>query len=399
MELETWNSELATRNSELETMNTFQPFEMERMMSKLEFEVDYNLSESGVHPVVLSDLLDNDPIQIEEILATELNYAHANGAPGLRENISALYIGARPENVLVTVGAIEANYLAIRTLLSAGDEIAVMLPNYMQIWGIAKNHGLNLKTFKLREENDWSPDLDELESVTSEKTKMIAICNPNNPTGHILAEQEMKWIIDIAEKSGAWILADEVYTGAERETDLETPSFYGRYDRVVAIGSMSKAYGLPGLRTGWAAGPEDVLDEMWARHEYLALSVSMLSNKLTEIALSREVRPRLLARTRKYIREGYPILEKWINSQPKVFSVTPPEAAAIAFLKYELDINSTEFVDRLQKEKSVLIVPGDHFGLDRHIRISFGLPHGYLNAALDRIKELVTEIKNEEAGG
>ncbi len=365
---------------------------MERMMSKLENEVDYNLSESGVHPVLLSELLDNDSKRIEALLATELNYPHANGTPELRENIAALYIGARPNNVLVTVGAIEANYLAIRTLLSEGDEIVVMLPNYMQIWGIAKNHGLDVKTFNLVEKDGWAPDLEELESVVTEKTKLIAICNPNNPTGRILAEQEMKWIIDIAARSGAWILADEVYTGAERTVDEETQSFYSRYDKVIAIGSMSKAYGLPGLRTGWAVGPEDVIDEMWARHEYLAISATMLSNKLTALALSPEVRPKLIARTRKLIREGYPVLQEWMENQEGLFSLTPPEAAAIAFVRYNLDINSTEFVERLYKEKSVLIVPGDHFGLDQHVRISFGLPHNYLNAALDRIREMFEEI-------
>jgi aspartate/methionine/tyrosine aminotransferase len=370
---------------------------MERMMSKLEHEVDYNLSESGVHPVLLSELLNNEPQKIEALLATDLNYPHANGNPELRQNISALYVGARPENVLVTVGAIEANYLAVRTLLEPGDEIVIMLPNYMQIWGIAKNHDLKVKTFSLIEEDDWAPDLDELERVVTSETKLIAICNPNNPTGRILTENEMTRIVGIAERVGAWILADEVYTCAERLTDNETLSFYGRYDRVIAIGSMSKAYGLPGLRVGWATGPEAVLDEMWARHEYLAIAATMLSNKLTTIALSPEVRPRLLARTRKYIRDGYPVLEEWMSQQTGLFSLTPPEAAAIAFVKYDLDINSTEFVKRLQKEKSVLIVPGDHFGLDHHLRISFGLPHGYLDAALERIQELFVEIRSHSA--
>jgi len=366
---------------------------MERMMSKLEHEVDYNLSESGVHPVLLSELLDNEPKRIEGLLSTELNYPHANGIPELRQNISALYVGARPEQVLVTVGAIEANYLAIRTLLEEGDEIVVMLPNYMQIWGIAKNHGLDVKTFNLVEEKGWAPDLDELEDVATENTKMIAVCNPNNPTGRILTDKEMGRIVAVAERSGAWILADEVYTGAERLSDEETPSFYGRYDRVIAIGSMSKAYGLPGLRVGWAAGPEKTIDDMWARHEYLAISATMLSNKLAALALSSEVRPRLLARTRKFIRKGYPVLEEWMEEQTGLFSLTPPEAAAIAFVRYNLDINSTELVERLQKEKSVLIVPGDHFGLDRHLRISFGLPYGYLSTALERIHELVAEIQ------
>ncbi len=121
----------------------------------------------------------------------------------------------------------------------------------------------------------------------------------------------------------------------------------------------------------------------------------MLSNKLTALALSPEVRPRLIARTRKLIREGYPVLQDWMDQQEGLFSLTPPEAAAIAFVKYNLDINSTEFVERLYKEKSVLIVPGDHFGLDHHVRISFGLPHNYLNAALDRIREMFDEIREK----
>jgi hypothetical protein len=378
-------------------MNNFQPFAMERMMSKFEQSVDYNLSESGVHPVLLSELLEDNPDYINKLLATDLNYPHVNGIPQLRENIASMYNGAHPENVLVTVGAIEANYLTVRTLLSAGDEIIIMLPNYMQIWGIAKNHGLRIKTFPLREENGWAPDLDELEAIVTAETKLIAVCNPNNPTGRIMTRDEMERIVAVAEKNGAWILADEVYAGAERLTDEQTRSFFGLYDKVVAMGSMSKAYGLPGLRIGWAVGPEKTLDEIWARHEYVAISATMLSNKLSALALSPEVRPRLLARTRNYIRNGFPILKEWMDSHEDTFSLTPPQAAAIAFIRYKLDINSTEFTDRLMKEKSVLIVPGDHFGMDNFVRISFGLPQDYLTSALDRINKLVMEIKNNAA--
>jgi len=378
-------------------MSKFEPFVMERMMSKFEQTVEYNLSESGVHPMLLSELIADDPAYIDELLATDINYPHVNGIPELRENIASLYNGATSENVLVTVGAIEANYLTVRTLLSAGDEIVIMSPNYMQIWGIAKNHGLNVKTFNLREENGWAPDLEELESLVTSETKMIAVCNPNNPTGRAMTSEEMDRIVAIAERVGAWILADEVYAGAERKCDEQTQSFYGRYNKVIAMGSMSKAYGLPGLRVGWAVGPEKTLDDMWARHEYVALSATMLSNKLTALALSTEVRPRIIARTRKYIRDGFPVLKDWMDSHEGVFKVTPPDAAAIAFARYDLNINSTEFADRLMKEKSVLIVPGDHFGLDNFVRISFGLPHDYLTNALDRIHELIVEIKGKSA--
>jgi aspartate/methionine/tyrosine aminotransferase len=375
-------------------MREFQPFLMERMMSKYEQVVDYNLTESGVYPVFLKELLDGDPARIEGLLDTKLDYAHAEGIPELRENIAALYPGAKPENVLVTVGAAEANNITIQTLLNPGDAISIMLPNYMQIWGVAKNYGLNISEFNLQEGQSWALDGDGLQKSVNDSTKLIAVCNPNNPTGHILTESEMDDIIANADRAGAWILADEVYRGAERLTDVETPTFYGRYERVVATGSLSKAYGLPGLRIGWVVGPAECIHDIWARHEYITISASMLSNHLAALALSPAVRPRIIQRTRDYIRKGYRVLEQWMDSHGDTFSLTAPQAAAIAFVRYNLDINSTVLSERLCDEKSVYIVPGDHCGIDRHIRISFGLPHDYLVPALGRIHDLIMELSD-----
>ena len=373
-------------------MTKFQPFVMERMMSKWENVVDYNLSESGVHPMTLGELLAMDGKSPDALADVDFDYPQANGTVELRENIARHYPGAGPDNVLITVGAAEANYLTLHTLLDPGDEAVIMMPNYMQVWGVAKNHGLRIKTFNLLEAEGWAPDLAELERVVGPETKLIAVCNPNNPTGRIMTEAEMSAVVATAERVGAWILADEVYTGAERETDDEAPTFYGRSERVIAVGSMSKAYGLAGLRIGWAVGPAGTIDELWARHEYTTISTTMLSNKLAAIAMSETVRPKVLARTRKFIRDGYPVLEKWMQSHGNTFSLVAPEAAAIAFVRYHFDINSTTLVERIRDDKSVLIVPGDHFGLDNYIRISYGLPHDYLRAGLDRIHEAIMEL-------
>lgn len=375
-------------------MNDFHPFVMERMMSRFEQEVEFNLSESGVHPLRVKELLEYGPESLENILDTSLNYPHVNGIPKLREHISRMYDGADASQVLVTVGAIEANYISLHTLLEPGDELVMMLPNYMQLWGAAKNRGVTVKSFHLQEDQGWAPDLEELESTISPKTKMIAVCNPNNPTGRILTESEMDAIVDCARRHDAWILADEVYRGADRISDRENPSFFGRYDKVLAIGSMSKAYGLPGLRLGWVAAPGEIVDQIWARHEYITISTTMLSNQLAAIALSPKVRPKLLQRTRRYIREGYPLLHEWMAEHTGTFSLTPPDAGAITFIRYHLDINSTELTDRLRKEKSVLIVPGDHFGMDHFVRVSFGLPQDYLLPALDRFHQLILELQS-----
>ena len=372
-------------------MSAFQPFEMERMMSKWENVVEYNLSESGVHPMTLKELV-QDPDDLERLLNIEINYPQANGILPLRENIARLYPGSTPENVLVTVGCIEANYVAMQTLLEPGDEMAIMLPNYMQVWGLARNMGVRMREFHLDEAKDWGL-ADGWEKAITKQTKLIAVCNPNNPTGSILTDEEMDAVVNAAEKVGAWILADEVYAGAEREREEETPSFWGRYDKVLAQGSLSKAYGIPGLRIGWTVGPADTVDDMWARHEYLTISAGMLANHLAAYALSPEVRPRLIQRARDYIRRGYPILQAWMADHGGLFSVVPPQAAAIAFVGYDLDVNSTELVERLMKEKSVLIVPGDHFGLDHHLRISYGLKPDFLRAGLDRIHEMLVELQ------
>ena len=366
----------------------FVPFALERMMSAWENQVDYNLSESGVRPLTTEELVE-DPKKIEELLSTSLMYAQSNGIPELRKNIATLYPGATPENIIVTTGAAQANYTSLWTLMGPDDEIVVMLPNYMQIWGIAHNFGLKVKTFSLNAEQEWALNIEELNRAVTNKTKLIAVCNPNNPSGHILTAAEMAAVVSAADRAGAWLLTDEVYAGAEREIEEATPSFWGYYDKVMAIGSMSKAYGLPGLRVGWVVAPADTADQIWARQEYITISSTMLGNILASHALSPDVRPRLIGRTRDYIRRGYGNFERWAQEYEGLISWVPPQAAAIAFVRYHVEANSTELVERLIHEHSTYVVPGDHFGMDGHLRISIGLQEDYLLQGLDRVAKVI----------
>ena len=364
----------------------FIPFDLEYWQSIWEQQVDINLTESGVHPIRLDELLDGDSAFLAELMATEINYPHVNGIPELRENIARLYDGASPDNVLVTVGAAEANNVIMQTLLEPGDEVASLMPTYKQVWGIAENLGHRVRAFNLLADGAWALDTDGLDAATHDRTRVVAVVNPNNPTGHIMTAQEMDAVVDAADRSGAWILADEVYRGAEREREDETPSFFGRYDRVLAVGSTSKAYGLPGLRVGWIVGPPDTIEDLWRRHEYTTITASMLSNKLAALALSAEVRPRLIARTRDYIRAGYPVLQDWMNSQDGLFTYTPPDASAVTFIRYHLKVNSTELMQELCREASVFVGAGDSFGMDHHLRIAFGQDKTVLDEAFERIQ-------------
>ena len=374
----------------------FFPFMLEREMSIWEHQVKYNLSESGVHPMTVEELLGGDSKLIEDLLQTSLNYPQTNGSIELRDRIAALYKGATRDNVVVTTGAAQANFTSIISLLDPGDEIVVMLPNYMQIYGLAKNYRLKVKTFSLKEEINWGVDIDELNKVVGNKTVLIAVCNPNNPTGHIMVHEEREAVIRVADQVGAWILADEVYAGAEHHTDEVTASFWGDYEKVLAIGSLSKAYALPGLRVGWVVAPKDTTDEIWARQDYVTITNTMLANKLATHALSPGVREKLLTRTRKYLREGYSNFERWCRHNEDLVSFTPPDAAAIAFVRYHRDVSSSEIVRRLIHERDTYVVPGDHFGMDHHLRISYGLSEEYVNEGLSRIIEIISSYKSGE---
>ena len=372
---------------------TFTPFDLEYTQSVWEQQVDINLTESGVHPIRLDALLAGDEQMFNDLLATEINYPHVNGIPALRENIANLYDGATAGNVLVTVGAAEANNIVVNTLLQPGDEMATQTPTYKQVWGLAMNSGHAVKPFRLLSDAAWALDVDELNAQVNDKTRLIALVNPNNPTGYIMSEAEMDAVVAAADRVGAWILADEVYRGAERVREAETPSFYGRYDKVLAVGSMSKAYGLPGLRIGWVVGPPETIEDIWRRHEYTTITATILSNILAAYAMSSDVRPRLLQRTRDYIRNGFPVLETWMNSQDGLFTYTPPQASAVTFVRYHLDTNSTELMVKLIKEASVFVGAGDSFGMDKHIRIAFGQDKAVLDDAFSRIERTLESLR------
>jgi aspartate/methionine/tyrosine aminotransferase len=363
-------------------------FELERVQSLFENTVDYNLTESGFHPYTLSELLNTE--QIEQLSHKVIGYGQTNGSVQLRKNISAMYHNANEENVLVTNGSSEANFIACHTLLEKGDEVVMMVPNYMQIWGIAEEMGCTMKAFHLDEENQWKPDLKELETQVSNKTKMIALCNPNNPTGYVFTNEEMQQIVKIAKSADAWIYCDEVYRGAELN-GVTIESFIGMYDKVMVNGGLSKAYALPGLRLGWLVGPNKLITDTWAYHDYTSIAAGMMSQYIGEIALQPEKRQEILSRNRKMLNENLKTVKQWLDSYGGIFEYNEPKAGGMLFIKYKLDINSTELAEWLRNEKSVFILAGDVYGMDKHFRIGIGERKSYIIKGLDRINVALKE--------
>lgn len=363
-------------------------FKMERMQSLWENLVDYNLSESGVHPLTLKELLSAEELQ--QLTEVELGYTQTNGTPPLRQQIARLYPGLDPEDIMVTAGSSEANFLLMWSLIEPGDKVVFELPNYLQMWGLTRAFGARVEPLWLKEELGWQPDPAEIDRVITPGTKLVILTNPNNPTGSILKPGIRQQIIERVKEVGAWLIADEVYRGAERNGE-ETPSFYGQIEKVAVVGGLSKAYGLPGLRLGWLAGPAELVQKVWTYHDYTTISVSALTDHLATRALEPTRRLQLLKRTRNIIKTNLPILEKWLQSFDGLFNYQPPQAGAILFTAYKSKINSTQLVEKLLKEKNVLLVPGDHFELDHHLRLGYGSPPDYLQTALDRITEFLKE--------
>ena len=367
----------------------FEEFELERNQSLFEHEVDYNLSESGLHPLPLKSILTEDEQQ--ELLETELIYGYTTGTPMLREKIADLYTGADFDNVLATSGSAEANFVAVMTLLEPGDELIYMVPNYLQIRGIARSFGITVKELPLREELGWQWDMKELESMISSKTKMIGVCHPNNPTGSIVSKENMGKIIDIASGNDCWILSDEVYRGAELN-GIESPSFYGNYEKTIVNAGLSKAYRLPGLRIGWTVGPKDYIKKAWSFHDYTSISIAYHSDWVASRILDAKRRQQILDGTKQHLNQNMNTLVEWIDTCDGKLSLSPPQAGAIAFVRIKMDILSQDLTYHIRDNFSVLLTAGKWFGLEGFLRFGYGPPNEYLLEALDRIGQAIEAV-------
>ena len=365
-------------------------FELERSQSLWENRVDYNLTESGVHPYNIKEIMNQ--AEIDELLSLRIGYGQTNGSIELRETISNLYPSSNKDQILVTNGSAEANFISMWSLLKPEDELVLMLPNYRQSWGLANSFGVKVKPFYLKFEDNWEPDLSELQELISDKTKMISVCNPNNPTGAILEERTMHEIVNLAKEVDAWVYSDEVYSGVRIDGGIEEPTFWGMYDKTIVCNGLAKSYALPGLRMGWLVGPEEFIEEAWGYHDYTTNSTGIISQQIASLVLKPNLRKRILERNKDILKTNLSVLTKWLDQHPEIFEYVPPRAGGMVFIKYDLDINSTELARKLREEKSVLVVAGDCFGMDNYIRLGIGSEKEYFLKGLSLVDEILKEL-------
>ena len=369
-------------------------FAMERMQSLHWHRVEHDLSESGVSPLSIAELLDGTALGDAETFArTTLGYPLSEGSELTRERIAQWYPGATSTNVTLVNGGSEANLLTLFTLLDRDHRLAFEVPNYLQGWGLGRFFGRGTDTFRLELGDDrWALDVDSLDRAVGEDTKVVMVCNPNNPTGAVMTEAEMEAVIRVAERRGAWIVADEIYRGAELEGDADSPTFWGRSDRVVVTSGLSKAFAMPGLRIGWAVGPEAFVHDLWERHDYTTLTPGMIGDLLCGAAMEPAKRAEILGRTRRIVRSQLPRFEEWLHTHADIFRSASPVAGAIAYAEFDLPLSSTELTDRIREEQSVLLVPGDMFGLGKGLRFGFGYDIEHTLKGLAKVDETLAAV-------
>jgi aspartate/methionine/tyrosine aminotransferase len=365
-------------------------FAMERMQSTWENIVDYDMSESGVRPLTLRELTEMG-FDLESFLDVPLGYSQSNGTIELREGIAALYPGASVDHIEVTNGTSEANYLIALSQVQAGDHVAMQVPNYMQMWGVARGLGAEVKTFRLRTEAAWEPDWDEFERAVTDRTRLLYLSNPNNPTGSVLSDASMRRIVDRCQQTGTWLLSDEVYLGAEVNAP-RTKSFWGMGDRVIVTSGLSKAYGIPGVRIGWIVGPKEVVEACWSQHDYITIGPNKMSDRIARVAVEARNREQCYARTGDILRHNLPIAQEWARTFGGRLSWTPPTAGAIALMRYDADTPSLAIAEQIRSRQSTLIVPGVHVGIEGHLRIWLGGREEYLREGLRRIGTELTAL-------
>ncbi len=374
-----------------------EPFALERWMTVHELSATHDIAESGILPLSTSDLISfEEPDQreglLETLLETPLGYSDASGSLRLKTVLAGTYRDCGPENILVTTGAIEANFLLFNVLLEPGDHVVAVNPAYQQLNSVPRAVGADVSLWKIGPEG-YHYDLDELRRLTTPRTRLIVVNTPHNPTGAMLSEEELGLVYEMAESTGATLLCDEAYRWLDVPGgDPFAPPAFDYGPSAISVGTISKPFGLPGLRIGWMAAPAEIVAECWAMRDYVSLSPGKLSDALAILAFKH--RDRIVERNRKIIGRNLDAANRFVEERSDYLSWTPPRGGLLALLRYELDVPSLELANRLSEEHGVMLAPGSAFGFEHHLRIGIGQDPSVFAEGLRRTGVFFDDLRN-----
>ena len=370
-----------------------EPFLVEEWMNAYEGGARYNIAETCVESMSLRELCaytnEDESEFMCKIARLKLTYGDITGYPPLKEGIASLYRGLKGENVITTHGAAGANHHLFLSLLSPGDKVVSVMPTYQQLYSIPRSLGARVEILKLRKENAFLPDLDELESLVGNDTKLVCINNPNNPTGALIDAETLGNIVEIARRAGAYLMADEVYRHLTQD-DTYSESVADMYEKGISVGSMSKTFSMAGLRLGWiATRDEKAMREFLTHRDYDHIRSGMLDERVAALAVKNK--EAVFARNRGIVRENLAILDEWIRWE-KLFDYVKPSAGTTALVYYDRDIHSYRFARELYEREGVFVTPGDCFGEAKCFRIGYACDKNTLIAGLNGLSAYAETI-------
>ncbi len=371
-----------------------EPFFVEQWMNAHETTATWNVAETCVHSLTFAELLDlsGDPDGVmRRLKKTWLGYGDITGSPRLRAAIAALY-GERitADHVLTANGAIGANFLALYALVEPGTTVVSVQPTYQQLYSVPESLGAEVKVVRLREEDGYAPDVDAIRAAAGGRAGMIVLNNPNNPTGALIDAPLLREIVEVAREADAWLFCDEVYRKLEHAPATTAPSVADLYEKGVSSGSMSKSYSLAGLRTGWVAGPPEVIARCLDVRDYTTISGGVLDDALAAVAL--EHLDAVLARSLGIVRGNLEAVDAWIVGEPRLRYVRP-RAGTIALVHYDLDLPSVDFCQGLFDHNGAFVMPGVAFGEEHAFRLGYACAREVLEGGLAAVSDYLRTLE------
>lgn len=347
------------------------PFRIEEYMGRYEFSAKYLLSSSDAESQTIEEVLSLEPGAHDSFMKHWCGYTESSGAPWLREVLAKMYEQIQADEVIVMSSAEESIFLFWHTLLLPGDHAIVETPCYESALTLPKSAGAEVSEWRRQPDNGWAHDLGALEALIRPNTRALYINTPHNPTGLLMPPAIFNRVLNLAARHGLYVLCDEVYRELEHDPATRLPAGCDLYERALSLGSVSKTYGLPGLRLGWfACRDRAFLQRIVSLKHYTTICSSAPSEFLTALAFRH--RQKFIDRNLQIVLRNLPQLSTFFSRHADLFEWTPPDASTIGFARFKVAGDVQGFCEELLRQAGVLLLPGTVYDEPRHIRFGYG---------------------------
>jgi len=347
------------------------PFRIEHYFARHEFSARYLLASSDAESRTIQEVLDLEPGAHERLLQHWCGYTESPGAPSLRAAVAGIYLAIAPEQVLVSACAEEGILLVHHALLKPGDHVIVETPCFESAMELARSTGAEVSAWRRRWEDGWAHDVAALQKLVRPNTRMVYICTPHNPTGLLMDRAVLDELVELCRVRGIILFCDEVFRELEHDPAMRLPSACDLYENAISLGSMSKTYGLPGLRLGWLVSRNaSLLKQCFEMRLYTTICNSAPSEFLSEIALRH--RDVLIRRNLELVRHNVPLLDQFFMEHSDLFEWVKPNASPMCFPRWKGSESALEFCDRLVQGAGVMLLPGTVYDEPNHVRFGYG---------------------------